>query len=86
MRSVRSTKRSIFFSQSTPNKGGHRERAMQLIRNAIHEVRAGIDFAADARRRRTVTRSERATSSFSRIFYNISDYQRGNFVESFSRF
>jgi hypothetical protein len=35
-----------FLRQSTPNKGGHRERAMQLIRDAIGEVRAGIDFAA----------------------------------------
>jgi hypothetical protein len=35
-----------FLRQSTPNKGGHRERAMQLIRDAIDEVRAGIDFAA----------------------------------------
>ena len=32
--------------RSTPNKGGHRERAMQLIRDAIDEVQVGIDFAA----------------------------------------
>ena len=31
---------------ATPNKGGHRERAMGLIDQAIGEVRAGIDFAA----------------------------------------
>ncbi len=30
---------------STPNKGGHREKAMQLIDAAIAEVRAGIAFA-----------------------------------------
>jgi hypothetical protein len=31
---------------STPNKGGHRERAIGLIDQAIDEVRAGIAFAA----------------------------------------
>jgi hypothetical protein len=30
---------------ATPNKGGHRERAMRLIGRAIGEVQAGIDFA-----------------------------------------
>ena len=30
---------------ATPNKGGHREKAMQLIDQAISEVRAGIAFA-----------------------------------------
>jgi hypothetical protein len=30
---------------ATPNKGGHRERAMRLIGHAIGEVQAGIDFA-----------------------------------------
>ena len=30
---------------ATANKGGHRERAMQLIDQAISEVRAGITFA-----------------------------------------
>jgi hypothetical protein len=30
---------------ATLNKGGHRERAMRLIRRAIGEVQAGIDFA-----------------------------------------
>jgi hypothetical protein len=32
--------------ESTPNKGGNRERAMGLVRNAITETQAGIDFAA----------------------------------------
>ena len=31
--------------ESTPNKGGHRERAMKLIQDAIAEVGAGIEFA-----------------------------------------
>jgi hypothetical protein len=31
---------------ATPNKGGHRERAIGLIDQAITEVRAGIAFAA----------------------------------------
>ncbi len=30
---------------ATPNKGGHRERAMNLIRQAIAETEAGIVFA-----------------------------------------
>ena len=30
---------------ATPNKGGHREKAMGLIDQAISEVRAGIAFA-----------------------------------------
>jgi len=30
---------------ATPNKGGHRERAMGLIDQAIAEVRAGVAFA-----------------------------------------
>ena len=45
---------SIAFLQSargelvaaTPNKGGHRERGLALIDQAISEVRAGIAFAA----------------------------------------
>jgi len=32
--------------KATPNKGGHRERALGLIDQAIGEVRAGIAFAA----------------------------------------
>ena len=34
------------LAAATPNKGGHRERAMGLIDQAIGEVRAGIAFAA----------------------------------------
>jgi hypothetical protein len=30
---------------ATPNKGGHRERAMRLVEHAMGEVPAGIDFA-----------------------------------------
>ena len=33
------------LAAATPNKGGHRERAMGLIDQAIAEVRAGIAFA-----------------------------------------
>ena len=31
---------------ASPNKGGHRDRAIQLVDAAIHQVRAGIAFAA----------------------------------------
>lgn len=31
--------------EATANKGGHRVTAMRLIRQAIAEVEAGIDFA-----------------------------------------
>ena len=31
--------------QATPNKGGHRERAMDLIQQAIDQVQQGIEFA-----------------------------------------
>ena len=31
--------------QATPNKGGHRERAMDLIQQAIEQVQHGIAFA-----------------------------------------
>jgi len=31
--------------RATPNKGGHKERAVQLIEQAIAEVQAGIVFA-----------------------------------------
>ena len=30
---------------ATPNKGGHRERAMRIIEHAMGKVQAGIDFA-----------------------------------------
>jgi len=33
------------LTAATPNKGGHRERALVLIDQAISEVRAGIAFA-----------------------------------------
>jgi hypothetical protein len=33
------------LAAATPNKGGHREKALQLIDQAIGEVRAGIAFA-----------------------------------------
>jgi hypothetical protein len=33
------------LAAATPNKGGHRERALGLIDQAISEVRAGIVFA-----------------------------------------
>ena len=33
------------LQEATPNKGGHRERAMDLIRQAIAETQAGITFA-----------------------------------------
>ncbi|QFY63395.1 hypothetical protein FZ934_24305 (plasmid) [Rhizobium grahamii] len=31
--------------RAPPNKGGHKERAVQLIEEAMGEVQAGIDFA-----------------------------------------
>lgn len=31
--------------EAEPNKGGHRERAIELVDRAIAEVQAGIDFA-----------------------------------------
>ena len=34
------------LAQATPNKGGHRERALELIDHAIGQVREGIAFAA----------------------------------------
>jgi hypothetical protein len=34
------------LAKATPNKGGHRERALGLIDQAIAEVRAGMAFAA----------------------------------------
>jgi hypothetical protein len=33
------------LAAATPNKGGHRERALGMIDQAIAEVRAGIAFA-----------------------------------------
>ena len=34
------------LTAAIPNKGGHRERALALIDQAISEVNAGINFAA----------------------------------------
>jgi hypothetical protein len=31
--------------RATPNKGGHKERAVELVEQAMGEVQAGIDFA-----------------------------------------
>jgi phage-related minor tail protein len=31
--------------EATPNKGGHKATAIQLIEQAISEVQAGVDFA-----------------------------------------
>jgi hypothetical protein len=33
------------LQQATPNKGGHREHAMDLIQRAMWQVQAGINFA-----------------------------------------
>lgn len=33
--------------EATPDKGGHRVKAMNLIQEAIGEVQAGIEFAAE---------------------------------------
>ena len=33
--------------ESTANKGGHRNRAMELVRQAIEETQAGVEFADD---------------------------------------
>jgi hypothetical protein len=35
------------LQESTPNKGGHRERAMDLVRQAMAETQAGVTFAAE---------------------------------------
>jgi hypothetical protein len=32
--------------RATPNKGGHKERAAELVMQAMAEVQAGIDYAA----------------------------------------
>lgn len=37
----------VALRESTPNKGGHRERAMGLVQQAIDETQAGIAFAAE---------------------------------------
>lgn len=33
--------------RATPNKGGHKERAAELVEQALAEVQAGIDYAAE---------------------------------------
>jgi hypothetical protein len=33
--------------RATPNKGGHKERAAELVMQAMAEVQAGIDYAAE---------------------------------------
>ncbi len=35
------------LQQAAPNKGGHRDRALSLVNQAIVQVRAGIAFAAN---------------------------------------
>jgi hypothetical protein len=35
------------LQQAEPNKGGHRERAFELVAHAITEVQRGIQFAAE---------------------------------------
>jgi len=35
------------LQQAEPNKGGHRERALQLIAQAISNVQMGINWAAE---------------------------------------
>ena len=34
------------LQQAEPNKGGHRERALRLITQALENIQAGMDFAA----------------------------------------
>jgi hypothetical protein len=33
------------LTEAEPDKGGHREKAMDLVKQAIDEVQAGIDYA-----------------------------------------
>lgn len=33
--------------RATPNKGGHKERAAEIVQQAMAEVQAGIDYAAE---------------------------------------
>ena len=35
------------LERAEDNKGGHKQRAMELVDKAIEQVQAGIDFAAD---------------------------------------
>jgi hypothetical protein len=34
-----------WLQRATPNKGGHRERALRLVEQAINEVRTGIAYS-----------------------------------------
>ena len=43
--SLQSARASLL--QATPNKGGHRERALTLVNQAITQVQLGIGFAAN---------------------------------------
>ena len=43
LRALRAAMRSL--ERASRNKGGHRSRAIVLIREAIEEVQAGIDYA-----------------------------------------
>jgi hypothetical protein len=36
-----------YLVQSTPNKGGHRERAINLVNQAINETEAGMAYAGN---------------------------------------
>lgn len=33
------------LDQATPNKGGHRERAIKLVDDAIHQVQQGVEYS-----------------------------------------
>jgi hypothetical protein len=37
------------LSEATPNKGGHREHALELVQKATNQVRKGIEYAATHR-------------------------------------
>jgi hypothetical protein len=37
----------ISLEHAPPNKGGHRERAIELINQAIQEVKLGINYAGN---------------------------------------
>ena len=40
---LRAARKSL--EEATPDKGGHRNKAVQLVDNAIQQVEMGIDFA-----------------------------------------
>jgi hypothetical protein len=37
------------LTEATPNKGGHREHALDLVQKAANQVRKGIEYAATHR-------------------------------------